>query len=228
MAEEVKVLRTWSSPFALRIVWALKLKGVEYETILEDLSSKSPLLVQYNPVYKKVPVLVHNGKAMAESLLILEYIDETWKQKYPLLPEDPYERARARFWAKFSDDKVLPSIWDAFTTQGKEQEEAIMPVMENLKLLEEELRGKKFFSGETIGFLDLALGWLANLVSMFEEITGLKMIDEETFPLLVAWIHDFSHVPLIQETWPPRDRMLTKFRAMREPYLAAARNHLPK
>ena len=102
---ELKLFRTWSSPFALRVVWALDLKGIQFDTIFEDLSNKSSLLLQYNPIYKKVPVLVHNGKPLAESLVILEYIDETWKQT-PLLPEDPSERAAARFWVKFGEDKV--------------------------------------------------------------------------------------------------------------------------
>ncbi|RWR75775.1 putative glutathione S-transferase [Cinnamomum micranthum f. kanehirae] len=101
---EVKLFRTWSSAYGLRITWAPKLKGIHYENIDEDLSNKSPLLLMYNPIHKKIPVLLHNGKAIAESAVILEYIDETWK-KNPILPQDPHERAMARFIAKFGDDK---------------------------------------------------------------------------------------------------------------------------
>ncbi|KAM7508937.1 hypothetical protein LguiA_019390 [Lonicera macranthoides] len=219
MAEEVKLIRTWSSPFALRIVWALKLKGIEFETVLEDLASKSPLLLQSNPVHKKVPVLVHNGKPVSESLVILEYIEETWKEK-PLLPEDPYEKASSRFWAKFSDEKLLPSVWTVFISQGNKQEEALVPALENLQFIEEQLEGKKFFGGEKIGLLDLAIGWMADMVSVLEEVTGLKLIQEDKFPLLSAWIEIFADVPEIKESGAPREKLISKFQAIRDAYAA--------
>ncbi|GJU22970.1 glutathione transferase GST 23-like protein [Tanacetum coccineum] len=102
---EVKLIPNWSSPIAPRIVWALKLKGIEYETIDEDLENKSPLLLENNPIHKRVPVLLHNGTPICESLVILEYIDETWNSSTRFLPQDPLARATSRFWTKFSDDQ---------------------------------------------------------------------------------------------------------------------------
>ncbi|KAK1393731.1 Glutathione transferase [Heracleum sosnowskyi] len=220
MADEVKLFRTWSSPFALRIVWALKLKGVEFETILEDLANKSSLLLENNPVHKKVPVLVHNGRSVCESFVILEYIDETWTNGHPLFSKDPYEKAEARFWAKFGDEMLWLSVRGILLGNEAEQEEAKVQASEHLKYLEEQLGGNKYFGGEAIGFLDLAVGWMANLVSVLEEITGHGLIEELNFPLLWKWMQDFSDAPVIKESWPPRDKLVVKFRTMRDLYLA--------
>jgi len=105
--EEVKVLGAWPSPFVMRPRIALNLKGVGYEFLEEEIGTKSELLLKSNPVYKKIPVLIHNGKPISESMIIVEYIDEVWADgKASILPSDPYDRAIARFWAVYIDDKV--------------------------------------------------------------------------------------------------------------------------
>jgi len=106
---EVKLHGFWYSPFTLRVVWTLKLKDIAYENIEEDRYNKSVKLLEYNPVYKKTPVLVHNGKPLCESMLIVEYIDQIWPHN-SLLPADPYHRALARFWVNYTDDLVLLSF----------------------------------------------------------------------------------------------------------------------
>nr|XP_043610229.1 probable glutathione S-transferase [Erigeron canadensis] len=220
--EDVKLFRTWSSPYALMIVWALKLKGVEYETIYEDLANKSSLLLEYNPVHKKVPVLLHNGRPICESLVILEYIDETWNTGTRFLPEGPLARATTRFWSKFNAEQVAPSVFRAYVSEGVEQEEAKGPALQNLDIVEKQLIGKKFFGGETFGFLDLVFGWIAHYLEVFEKAGGIELLDKQRFPLISAWKDNFSDILVIKENWPDREKLITKFQLMREYFISTA------
>jgi glutathione S-transferase len=99
-ADDLKVLGLWTSPFVIRVRIVLNLKGLAYEYVEEDLGNKSALLLSSNPVHKTVPVLLHAGRPVNESQIILQYIDKVWAGTGPaVLPRDPYERAGARFWA---------------------------------------------------------------------------------------------------------------------------------
>ncbi|XP_023764893.1 glutathione transferase GST 23 [Lactuca sativa] len=206
--DKVKLLGFWGSPFTLRVKCALSIKEIEYEYVEEDLPNKSPMLLQYNPVYKKIPILVHNGKPIVESLVILEYIDETWKN-HPLLPEDPFERARSRFWAKFVDDKCVPTIFQTFSSTSDLKDKAAKETRENLKTLESSLNPHKpFFGGEKLGFIDITVAWLGIWAQMVEKIVDVKLLDDEDTPLLNAWFRYVLDLLVIKDNIPPLDRLL--------------------
>ncbi|KAD3069023.1 hypothetical protein E3N88_36903 [Mikania micrantha] len=207
--EKVKLFTTWSSPFVKRVTWALKLKGIEYEIIHEDHANKSPQLLKYNPVYKKAPVLLHNETPICDSLVILEYIDETWKDPTPFLPQDPLRRANERFWAKFA-------FYGYYKKQGKDQDEAKDTALARLRHVEQLLNESKFLSGERLGFLDLAFGWLADYSRPLEVVTGLKLLDEDSFPKLCSWRNRLLEIHAIKESWPDQETLMVRFQKIKE------------
>lgn len=122
-ADELILLDECLSMFGMRARIALAEKEIKYEYREEDLMNKSQLLLQMNPIHKKIPVLIHNGKPICESIIIVEYIDELWNHKAPLLPSDPYQKAQARFWADYVNKKVniLSSLFNYFYIQFASQ-----------------------------------------------------------------------------------------------------------
>lgn len=185
MAEEVVLLGFWASPFAMRVKIALAEKEIDYVSREQNLFNKSSLLLEMNPVYKKVPVLIHEGKPICESLIIIQYIDEVWKHKAPLFPSDPCERAHARFWADYVDKHIFPNAQLLWARKGESQEAAKKDLIESFKALEGELGDKPYFGGESFGLIDIALIPFFNFFYAFETLGRFSM--EEECPEIVAW-----------------------------------------
>lgn len=200
------------SPSSRRVEWALKIKGVEYEFVEEDLQNKSTLLLESNPVYKKIPVLLHNGKPIAESLVIIEYIDEAFEGP-SILPKDPYDRAIARFWAKFLDEKCLPAVWKALWSQGDELEKDKEEAYGVLKVLDNELKDKKFFGGNNVGFVDIVANFVGYWIGIVEEATGVVLVTSEKFPNFWAWRNEYLNCNQVKENMPPREMLLGYFKS---------------
>ncbi|XP_026443250.1 glutathione transferase GST 23-like [Papaver somniferum] len=210
--EDLKLFSVWYSPYGCRIKCALQLKGLNYEYVEEDLSNKSDLLLQYNPVHKKVPVLVHGGKPIVESLIILEYIDETWPEKYPILPKDPYERSKARFWTKFMEDKEI-TFWSLVQATEETKEGKIGEIMGILKTIEEHGPGdKQYFGGHDIGFVDLAFGTFFRWFKAVEELKGIKIF--ETCTRLQTWFERFNEVAVVKENLPSVDELVAHYKPL--------------
>ncbi|KAI3465981.1 hypothetical protein Pfo_022644 [Paulownia fortunei] len=185
MVDELVLLDAYFSMFGMRVRIAFAEKGVEYEYREENLLNKSKLLLEMNPVHKKIPVLIHNGKPICESMIIVEYIDEVWKDKSPLLPSDPYQRAQARFWADFVDKKVNDAAKRIWLKKGEEQEAAKEEFIEALKLLEAELGDKPYFGGDSFGFLDVALITFYSWFDAYETFGNFSI--EQHCPTLIEW-----------------------------------------
>ncbi|XP_030966751.1 probable glutathione S-transferase [Quercus lobata] len=207
MTDEVILLDFWSSMFGLRVRIALAEKDIKYEYKEEDLmnDNKSPLLLEMNPIHKKIPVLIHNGKPVCESLVIVQYIDEVWNDKSQLLPSDPYQRAQARFWADFVDTKVYQVSRKVWTTKGEELEAAKKEFLETYKMSEGELGDKPYFGGERFGYVDLTLIPFYTWFYSIETLGGFKV--EAQCSKIVAWAKRCMQKETIAKTLPDQKKV---------------------
>ena len=99
----------WRSSAAYRVRIGLNLKGLAYEIAPVNLVSSQHLAPAYaalNP-QRLLPALEVDGRVLTQSLAILEWLDET-VPGYPLLPEDPYDRAVVRAMAQVIASDIHP------------------------------------------------------------------------------------------------------------------------
>ncbi|XP_057796066.1 glutathione S-transferase U19-like [Salvia miltiorrhiza] len=214
MKEKVILVDMHPSMFGIRARVALAEKGVEYECREEDLQNKSQFLLEMNPVHKKIPVLIHNGKPVCESLIFVEYIDEVWSDKSPLLPSDPYRRAQARFWADYIDKKLYDAQRWIWCAKGEEQEVKKKEFFEILKQLESELGEKPFFGGERFGFVDVALITYTPWFQTYETCGNLSM--EQHCPKLIAWLKRCSHKDTVSKSLSDPNKVYHYFLTLKE------------
>src|SRR5829696_8462725 len=99
MAARLKLISHKLCPYVQRAVIALTEKSVAFERIDIDLANKPDWFLAISPL-GKTPVLQVGDKAIFESAVILEYLEET--QAGPLHPADSLERAEHRGWIEFA------------------------------------------------------------------------------------------------------------------------------
>ncbi|XP_074556208.1 glutathione transferase GST 23-like [Curcuma longa] len=220
---DLELLGSWADSHTHRVQLALKLKGLPFEYREEDSLRPSAAVLLHNPVYGSLPVLLHRGRALLHSVVILQYLDEAWPSGRLLLPSDPCDRAAVRFWSHFADDKLAPSVAAVFSScPGDGRKAAVDQVHQNLKLLERELggggafEGRRFFGGDEIGLLDVVLGCGSYWLAVFEEVMEVKLVDPEAFPRFHAWLRDFEEQREVKETIPPIDKLLEYATAVRQ------------
>ena len=115
MVTPLKLISHKLCPYVQRAVIALSEKGVAFTRIDIDLANKPDWFLKISPL-GKTPVLVVGDRAIFESAVILEYLEET--QAKPLHPADPLVRAEHRAWIEFGS-AVLNDIAGFYAAQDE-------------------------------------------------------------------------------------------------------------
>ncbi|KAL1550960.1 glutathione transferase [Salvia divinorum] len=212
-ASDVKVLGMWSCPYVNRAQLALSIKSTEYEFIEENTLQKSDKLLKYNPVHKKIPVLIHGDKSVCESCIIVEYIADAFATGPRILPSDAYDRALARFWTAYIDDKWYPLVKVLRQSDDEEERKSLVQKLsEGLILLEEAFigcsKGMAYFGGDSIGYLDIILGSCLAWLRVTEKVVGVELMDPTKAPQLAKWAERLCSDDRVKAVFPSIDRLM--------------------
>jgi glutathione S-transferase len=128
-----------------KVRFALHVKGQEFAEHKLDLFSGDQLTPEYLAINPNglVPTLIHKGANIIDSLVIVQYLDELFPERSPLVPQDPVMRARMRSLMAYIDEVPTsavraPSYNMAFLVRFQSMPEDEFQAMANAKPLRRE------------------------------------------------------------------------------------------
>ncbi|CAM6128335.1 unnamed protein product [Calypogeia fissa] len=213
--------------YAQRVRIALEEKGIAYTPIDVDFANRPQGLLDANPIYKKIPTIVHNGKPVPESLIIMEYLEDEWSTQVPLLPKDAYERSQVRFWADYiykSADKLIDA---ARSVPGSPEQKTAQEASVNfLRTLESAMtsfsKDGPFFTGATFGYLDVVVTPFPNVLMLAEKLGGVPVPGADELPRLYKCMETCAARPSYKAVIPSKEEALQFFTSVIEKRRKAA------
>ncbi len=192
------------SPNHNKVKLALLEKGIEFEEVFQ-LPSQDDVFLARSPM-GKIPVMEVDGQFFAESLAMLDYLDKVFPAA-PLLPADPFERAKCRemsqiielyvagtgagaqltgaalFGAPISDDAKKDA--EAFIERGAK-------AVARLAKFAPFIMGSKFTQADCVAFPKLSF-----VAMVTSKVLGKNLI--ESIPGAAEYLKYMSNRPAVQK-----------------------------
>ena len=201
-------IRVYRIPFSTnveRVSLALAHKGLGVEWVDVDPADRSPVVRASGQ--ELVPVLEHDGVVLADSPVILEYLERRFPDP-PLLPLVAAWRAEVLIFVDWFNRvwKRPPNLLAAEELKPEPDRERIEElgrrISDSLPLFEDLLDGRDFLWGElsladvtAFPFLKYALLWEEGDPDRFHEILRDHLHSDGRFPRLEGWIRRVDALP---------------------------------
>ena len=194
MALPVKVIGSYLSPYVRKVLVCLELKGVAYEIDPINPFFGNDTFGKLSPL-RRIPVLIDGSVTLSDSTVICEYLNER-NQDPPLFPDEPEDRARARWYEEFADTRMGDAlIWHLYyqlvVRRVVWNEDPEMEVVEKarqeeipeiLDYLEAEVPGDGFLFNQ-ISIADITIA------SFFRTASFAKYsIDQDRWPITAGYV----------------------------------------
>lgn len=171
-------------PYAARVRIVLAEKGVEVDVVEIDLSDRPDWLYEKNPK-GRVPVLEEDDRPLAESAVLMEFLEERYPEP-ALLPSDPADRAAVRLLIFRADE-----LTDPYYALRREEDGAREQFDAALARLDGLLGEQPYLSGAEYGLADIALvPWVLRA----RDVLGVELAG---FAALTDWLARLEQRPAI-------------------------------
>jgi len=214
MADRVRIIGSYLSPYVRKVLVFLDLKGVSYEIdpiipFMGDnrFSALSPL--------RRIPVLIDDRVTLSDSSVICQYLEDRYPEP-ALYPRDIVSRARARWLEEFADTRMGEVfIWRLFNqvaikpfVWGEEPDREVLArtlaedVPQVLDYLETQLPAEGTLFGD-LSIADVAIA------SFFRNAAFARFsIDAARWPQSSGFVDRVLGIEPFQRLKPFEDRMI--------------------
>jgi glutathione S-transferase len=203
---DIELFSSKLCPFAHRVQLALLEKGIEFWHTEIDLADKPEWFLVIAPL-GEVPVIRHEDRFVANSTVILEYLEDV----YPvpsLRPAEPGKLATTRFWMRYADDRLARAIDRCIGAETADQQAAAgAELRDHLTFIEREGLARcgrgPFWLGKDPTILDFAF------YPFFERMPAVQQHRPVALPLISIrlryWLEAMRELKSVQEARNPVD-----------------------
>lgn len=192
------------SPYAQKCKIAMREKKLDFQALTPPLLGSGQVVEEFLAVNPRgeVPALVDGEVAVFDSTIILEYLEDRWPAP-ALLPQTPYQRARARMIEDVCDTHYDAVNWSVLEVTAFRRAEGMLAdellgqaARQTAGLnawLERQLGESEWFCESTFGWADLAAAPYVNTAAAFGNgpVAGSN---------LAAWLARVGARPSVAQT----------------------------
>lgn len=139
--------------------------------------------------FGRFPVLSDNGRMVAESSIIIEYLGQNHSGPVRLLPEQPDAALEVRFMDRFFDNYVMAAmqkpVFEALKAEGSRKDEAMVEARQALDTayawLEQRLSNRTWAAGAVFSMADCAAApslfyadWVHQIAAGFPRVRAYR------------------------------------------------------
>ncbi len=211
MADRVRIIGSFLSPYVRKVLVALDLKGIPYEIDPIVPFFGDDRFAAVSPI-RRIPVFIDDRVTLTDSTVIAEYLNDRHPDP-PLLPSDVAQRAQARWLEEYADTRmgevliwrlfnqlvIGPFVWGRPTDQAVVDRTLHEDIPQILDYLERQVPADGFLFGD-VSIADIAI------VCPFRNARFARFtIDAARWPRTATFVDRVLALPSFQKLRPIED-----------------------